>query len=833
MSKRYQALSTSWLLQSLLTRDGLVAITLGAASCVLYTLTCAPSVLPGDAGEFQFVPYLLGIAHPTGYPLYVLLGWAWSHLVSVADVAYRMNLFSALWAGLAVALTYVLALRVTRQANPGLNLLQARLVAGVAATSLAVSTTFWQQSVVAEVYSFNTFWVALVLLFVLRLQQVFSFRRGLALALACGLSLTHHSTMVLLMPGVLTLVGLMRRHTPTSEEAELAEGMQPERAVPWRRRLKRLIALTGAVLAPLLLYLYLPLRAPDVPYATLSLSEGQTLTLYSHTWQGFWQHVTGSVFVGNLGAPAGQSSAGIDWRGRVGMVWQLLCQQYGIVGVVLALLGIARLVVGKCGGLLALTGVSYLAYLGFNLMYFIGDVHDLFTPTYLLVALWLAIGLGTLAWALKQIISRRWRQAERLAYAGALLAFALPVALLITHWPVADRSADTRAAEMWQPILSQPVPARAVLVSNDRDEMMPLWYYQYVEQQRPDLLGLFPAIVTQPAYATVGGVVEQALLSQRPVYLIKPMPGLDVKVQLESPSTLPPLVRVVRPAVTAPPMYARQTSLGDVIRLVGYDQAPRRVQPGQPLTVTVYWQPLVEIEGMYASYVHVVDGSGHGLLQSDHVPGGDYYPTSMWEPGEVLRDTHTLAVPASLPFGLYRLVAGMYRVSSLEALGEPVELGWLAVKDPHAVLMSPPRDIQHAVNTAFGERITLLGYDSQLGDRELRLTLYWQAERALDQDWSIFIHLIDQAGSLVAQRDSQPRDGRYPTSVWEPGEIVADAHQIILPASAADGVYQLVVGLYLAENGQRLRVTDVMGAEGPDNVTLLKLLRVAGAWQEE
>jgi len=805
-----------------LSLDGLLAVTLGAASFGLYGVTCAPSVLPGDAGEFQFVAYLPGIAHPTGYPLYVLLGWLWSHLLPLADVAYRMNLFSALWASLAVALTYALAGRVVRQVTPGLSPTPARLVAGAAAASLAVSTTFWSQAVVAEVYAFNSFWVALVLLLALRLGETFSFGRGLALALACGLSLTHHSTMLLLLPGLLTYIWLVRRPRPAAAPAG-----------PWRWQRARVAALLGALLAPLLFYLYLPLRAPHVPYTTLSLSEGQTLTLYSNTWQGFWQHVTGRVFVGNLGAPAGQSPASVDWLARLGLAWQLLRQQYALVGTLLALLGIARLVAARCGSLLALTGLSYLAYLGFNMLYFIGDVHDLFTPSYVLVGLWLAIGLASLLEALGWVLARRRRHAERLAPAGGLLAFGLPLALLITHWPIADRSADSRAAEMWQPILSQPIPAGAVLVSNDRDEMMPLWYYQYVERRRPDLLGLFPAITTEPAYADVGGLLDQALSSRRPVYLIKPMPGLEVKVQLESPTQLPPLVRVLGPAATAPPMYDRQATLGDVLRLTGYDRLPERVQPGQTLTVTLYWQPLMEIEGAYASYVHLVDRSGRGLLQSDHLPGGDYYPTSLWQPGEVLRDEHVLTIPESLPFGLYRLVAGMYRAASLEALGAPVDLGWLAVRDPRALRMTAPDDLQHPLSLTFGERVGLLGYDSQLHGSELRVTLYWRAEGRLEQDWSVFIHVLDQAGQLVAQRDSQPVDGSYPTSAWEPGEVVTDVHVVNLPASAAEGGYQLQVGLYLAESGQRLPVADAMGVAQGDSVPLLRLLRLNGVWREE
>src|SRR4030042_7191791 len=82
--------------------DALIALLLGLGGGALYTATCAPSVLFGDGGEFQFVPYILGIAHPTGYPPYLLLGWLWSHLLPMGDVAYRMNLFSVLWAALAV-----------------------------------------------------------------------------------------------------------------------------------------------------------------------------------------------------------------------------------------------------------------------------------------------------------------------------------------------------------------------------------------------------------------------------------------------------------------------------------------------------------------------------------------------------------------------------------------------------------------------------------------------------------------------------------------------------------------------------------------------------------
>ncbi|HXV44799.1 MAG TPA: DUF2723 domain-containing protein, partial [Anaerolineae bacterium] len=75
----------------------------------LYISTLAPTVLEADGGEFQFVPWLPGIAHPTGYPLYVLLGWLWAHLLPVGEVAWRMNLLSAVLAAATVGLTYAVA----------------------------------------------------------------------------------------------------------------------------------------------------------------------------------------------------------------------------------------------------------------------------------------------------------------------------------------------------------------------------------------------------------------------------------------------------------------------------------------------------------------------------------------------------------------------------------------------------------------------------------------------------------------------------------------------------------------------------------------------------
>jgi hypothetical protein len=627
-------------------------------SGALYGVTCAPSVLFGDGGEFQFVPYILGIAHPTGYPLYVLLGWAWGHLLPLGDVAYRMNLFSAVTAALAVGCSYPLARRAVLAAAPRLPLTAVRLAAITASLTFALGTTFWSQAVIAEVYALNALFVVVTLLLWLRfLEAPERRRRGLALAVVYGLSLAHHRTILLLLPGMALHAWVVWR----------AGGL---RAWRWRD----LSAMLVAAAVPLALYLYLPLRAPHVPYATLPLSERQTLVLYDNSLGGLLDHVTAAVFTGNLRLSADAAGTAATWGERLAMVGELLRGQVGLVGIALALLGLGRLAIGRAWGFLTLTVAAYLAGVLFNLVYAIGDVAVLFIPSYLCVALWVGGGVAALVEAVAWIIRRPGLHVSRLAAATAALSLLLPAALGVNHWPRVDQSANRTAEAMWRPILARPAPSGAVLVTNDRDEMMPLWYYQYVEGQRADVLGLFPGIVAEPAWADLGGVVDGALASGRPVYLIKPMPGLEVKVRMEAAPDVAPLVRVLGPAVTSPPAHPLDAPLGESLRLVGYDLTPPSPRSGEALTVTLYWRPTALSDHDYSSFVHILSADGVALGQSDHRPGGVYYPTSLWKPGEILRDEHRVTLPEAVAVGRVRLRMGMYAVPSLETVGPPIEV---------------------------------------------------------------------------------------------------------------------------------------------------------------
>jgi hypothetical protein len=85
----------------------------------------------------------------------------------------------------------------------------------------------------------------------------------------------------------------------------------------------------------------------------------------------------------------------------------------------------------------------------------------------------------------------------------------------------------------------------------------------------------------------------------------------------------------------------------------------------------------------------------------------------------------------------------------------------------------------------------------------LTVTFTWQAVAPVVDDYTVFVHVLDQAGDKAAQRDSRPCDGECPTTSWQPGAIVVDRQQLDLSPGAPPGPYRLAVGMYLLESGER------------------------------
>lgn len=147
------------------------------------------------------------------------------------------------------------------------------------------------------------------------------------------------------------------------------------------------------------------------------------------------------------------------------------------------------------------------------------------------------------------------------------------------------------------------------------------------------------------------------------------------------------------------------------------------------------------------------------------------------------------------------LLAGLTAVSwAMNARWEMTRLEWPQEERRVVVTAVPTPDFPAGV--AFGPEIQLAGYDFVTGE-QLDLTLYWRAGARPDTPYTVFIHVLDEAGAIVAQRDVMPVDGALPTTCWQPGEFVRDVHRLDVSA-LPPGAYTAQVGLYNQATGLRL-----------------------------
>jgi hypothetical protein len=142
---------------------------------------------------------------------------------------------------------------------------------------------------------------------------------------------------------------------------------------------------------------------------------------------------------------------------------------------------------------------------------------------------------------------------------------------------------------------------------------------------------------------------------------------------------------------------------------------------------------------------------------------------------------------------------------------------------------------QFPTEATFGERIRLIGYsvdtETAIPGDTLHLTLYWESLAVLEDDLTVFAHLLGEHnpktnGPVWAGNDGQPVGGGYPTSNWQPGQRILDVHPIKVPSDAPEGEYQLEIGLYLLSTMVRLPATDASDMPLPGDALLLGTIDV-------
>jgi len=282
----------------------------------------------------------------------------------------------------------------------------------------------------------------------------------------------------------------------------------------------------------------------------------------------------------------------------------------------------------------------------------------------------------------------------------------------------------------------------------------------------------------------------------------------------------PELVPVDQIAARRPALVVRRLVYGDQAQLIGYALDRSSVSPGEWLNVTLCWTAVRPMTRNYTVFVHLLGRANLIVGARNTWPGLGRFPTTLWPPGRAFCDMIPVRVETWAPVPqLYALEVGLYDAETDDRL-EAVDMFGAAIVPPviDRVRIAPrqplPVSPQHTMSADFDGRAALIGFDVPQSARPgdvILLRLYWRAQSILNRDYTVFVHLLDDSNRLIAQADSQPRDGAYPTSAWAVGDVIPDDHTLSLPAGLASGAYTLRVGLYLAPDGPRLPLKSQAG----------------------
>jgi len=361
----------------------------------VYVRTLAPGLLLGDSAEFQTLVYTLGMTHPTGYPVYLLLARLFAFL-PVGSPAWRVSLFSAFAGALAAGLLAYLSVKAG--AHP-----LAAFAAGIAA---ALAPLFWWQAVIAELYTLSALLIlvviALLAAWVQTRRPVFLFLAGLT----GGLSIGIHNTVILLFPAVLVTLLTYSR----SRKDWLASGLG---------------AVCGALFTLAAFYVIDRHNPPSSYYFTTFYHGISAWGIHPEQTQSFIERMK---FL--ISAPQFRGLMFTDPAVQMPLTWAKYWEelQANLAPGVLVLAGLGLLtglIRRQTRPLALLAGLGWLGLVVFILNYEIGDINVFYVPTYALVCLSAGLGAAGLAaglgWLARRLCLPVW---SRLA-----LNFALGVGL--------------------------------------------------------------------------------------------------------------------------------------------------------------------------------------------------------------------------------------------------------------------------------------------------------------------------------------------------------------------------------------------------------------------
>ena len=466
--------------------DRLLAVIVFCVSFTVYLLTLAPTIYIEDAAEFAAAVPTLGITHPSGFPLYMLLGKLFTILVPVGEMAFRVNLFSAATVSLALVVFYYVLksmftiARVSRFSHEDClserkrsssaeenwsNPSKATAIAFISSLTLGFSQMIWHEATYAEVYPLYFLFAISFLWCLAKWRETKDLRFVYILIFLMGLSLTNHLSIIVYFPGIAFFILLF-----------------------WNRKIlefKPIVFCIFLFILPLSLYLYLPIRAAANPefyfkalnagspagaaesveqFAAASLNSSTRITQNSLA---YFANISSDIFEEFPIMVLIIVSAGLFF---------LFFRDKKLWFVVLVFSGLGSF--GVIGGLTH--GQPYNGIVWWFLRYFL---------PYLLIpiAILFAFGLSGIFDFMYKI-----KLSKTVIVIVIVIAASIPIQSLAQFWKINNKS-QYWVADDYSTQMLDSLPRNAVLIANNHDmnndiELFSLAYLQIVEKYRPDVM---------------------------------------------------------------------------------------------------------------------------------------------------------------------------------------------------------------------------------------------------------------------------------------------------------------------------------------------------------
>lgn len=458
---------------------------------ILYFVTLAPTIYPGDSAELIASAFCLGVPHPTGYPLFMILG----HFVQklgLGSPAFSMNLMCAFFGALACLSAYFLQREIWRIVRPDWSgRVVCRVVCLAAALLLGAGSTWWSQATMTEVYSLMLVFITAVWAVGLRLLRAPG-KRGLwVLALLSGLGFLHHMLFLVTLP--LSVLAAWRC-------------LRGAKAGVW-------VPALVLFCLPLLGYAYLPIRGEAMPQVNMGDTRG---------FDGMLGHMAGGEFretrvlshpngvkfsdeeiPGHLALrgkdvlrwlgeqvvapPAGESGQRIEASGPESARAPMLALVLGVLAVVGGTLLWRRgkfAAMGLLGGLVLNIVVV--------MVYTIADIEAYQMPLWIIIVSLAALGpiaAGEILMPDGEVEAEQAAKERKRIIGTAIALFVLCGTAIGGWWSpgLGVNKAGHEGAYLYADKLMKMLPQDAVVFTTGDFDIFPLWYAQVCEGKRPDV----------------------------------------------------------------------------------------------------------------------------------------------------------------------------------------------------------------------------------------------------------------------------------------------------------------------------------------------------------